>query len=71
MKVSPSSNYGVGSPAEDEESHVDDGHFQSFQHGSLGKAHRGLFRSLTAILIVMVSSGTSLDLPASPGNNAL
>ena len=52
---------------------MDDGHFESFQHRSLGEAHRGLFRSRLAIftvdkeMVVALTSLSSLNLSASPG----
>ena len=70
---SPGANDGIGSPAEDEECNVDDGHFESFQHRSLGKTHRGFFRSRLAIfifdkeMVVPVTCPRSLNLTASPG----
>ena len=73
LRPLPGANDGVGSPAEDEECDMDDGHFESFQHRFLGKAHRGLFRSRLAIfivdkeMVVALTSLSSLNLSASPG----
>ena len=70
---SPGGNDGVGSPAEDEECDVDDGHFEGFQHRSLGRTHQGLFKSCVAIsivdkeVVVSVTGQSSLNLSASPG----
>ena len=67
---SPCANDGVGSPAEDEECHMDDRHFQCFQHRPLGRAHRDFFRRL-AIFIgakkVLLGRRACLDLTTSPG----
>ena len=52
---------------------MDDGHFEGFQHRSLGRTHQGLFRSRVAIFVVnkemmvSVTGPSSLNLSASPG----